>query len=247
MTEWKDASLADSLQPDQVHVWMFHMNTTPPGIKRFYPVLSEDEKQRSERFVHFMHRKRFIASQGFMRHVLGRYLALPPEAIRYTRKHNGKPILDPRVHATPLHFNLSHSSHFAMLAVSRNLEVGMDVEYMDRKNQWQKLILRFFTESEQQAIFQLPPAQQQQAFFQVWTRKEAHMKVTGQGLHLAPTQFTVTVPPQAPQLLAQNDMPEAQLSRWCMYDIQLPESARAYCACLSVEGEARDIEQFIFS
>jgi 4'-phosphopantetheinyl transferase len=247
VTEWKDAGTAVALDKDTVHVWMFHMNTTPPGIKRFYPVLSDDEKQRSERFIHFMHRKRFIASQGFMRNVLSHYLDIEPQDIRYAKKHNGKPVLDAKVHHADLHFNLSHSSHFAMLAVSRNLEVGMDVEYMDRKNQWQKLIKRFFTEPEQQAIFALPQEQQQRAFFQVWTRKEAHMKVTGQGLHLAPTQFTVSVPPQSPQLLAVNNLEETELSRWHMYDISLPESARTYCACLSVEGVAREIEQFIFS
>lgn len=246
MVEWKDPVNLAPLGKDGVHLWMFHMNTTPPGIKRFYPVLSADEKERSERFVHFMHRKRFIAAHGFLRSVLSRYLELPPEDILFDRKQNGKPILKSEGHDESLHFNLSHSGHFAMLAVSRNLELGMDVEYMDRKNQWQKLVRRFFTEPEQQAVFALPPDRQQHAFFQVWTRKEAHMKVTGQGLHLSPTRFTVCVPPLAPRLLAMNGVADDALNRWHMYDVELPESARAYCACLSVEGEAKKIEQYIF-
>ena len=246
MSGWKDPTALSELKNHDVHVWMFHLNTTPPGIKRFYPVLSTDEKERSERFVHFMHRKRFIASHGFMRHVLSQYVSSSPENIEFGKGDNGKPFIK-SANSLNIHFNMSHSNHFAMLAVSRNMEVGMDVEYMDRKNQWQKLIKRFFTEPEQQAIFSLPADQQQQAFFQVWTRKEAHMKVTGHGLHLVPTQFTVTVPPTPAQLLAENDQPDSYISQWTMYDLELPESARAYCACLSVQGEASNIEQFIFS
>lgn len=247
MSEWKEAIEVDRIQDDEVHVWLFHMNTTPPGIKRFYPLLSTEEKERSERFVHFMHRKRFIASHGFLRSVLARYLNIEPENIEYDKTANNKPILKASAHADGVHFNLSHSNHLAMLAVSRNLAVGMDVEHMDRKHQWEKLIRRFFTEPEQQAIFSLPQAQQEQAFFQVWTRKEAHMKVTGEGLHLAPTQFTVSVPPHPAQLIELVNDAAADVSRWHMHDIVLPDSARAYCACLSVEGEARDIQQFIFS
>ena len=247
MTEWQEPVDVHQLGEHQVHVWLFHMNTTPPGIKRFYPLLSAEEKERSERFVHFMHRKRFIASHGFLRSVLGRYLDIAPEQVQYDKKENGKPILKASAHEDAIRFNLSHSNHLAMLAVSRSLELGMDVEYMDRKNQWQKLIKRFFTEPEQQAIFSLPENRQQQAFFQVWTRKEAHMKVTGQGLHLSPTRFTVSVPPTPAQLLAMDDVDDAELARWQMHDIILPESARAYCACLSVEGEAGGIQQFIFS
>ena len=246
MSEWLDATALTPAQIDQVDVWMFHMNTTPPGIKRFYPILSAQEKERSERFVHFMDRKRFIASHGFMRSVLARYLDIAPETICYDRKANDKPILKPDVHDSNLQFNLTHSGHFAMLAVSPKLELGMDVEYMDRKNRWQDLIRRFFTPPEQQAIFALPEDQQQRAFFQVWTRKEAQMKVTGKGLSLAPTQFTVTVPPAAPTLLAMKDTDEQTLQRWHMYDVVLPASAQAYCACLSVEGKASSIRQFIF-
>lgn len=247
MADWQQAHNPQDMADNEVHVWMFHMNTTPPGIKRCYPLLSADEKERSERFVHFMHRKRYIASHGFLRLVLARYLQIEPQYIEYDKKDHNKPILKRAVHGEGLQFNLSHSNHFAMLAVSHRLELGMDVEYMDRKHQWQKLIRRFFTEPEQQAIFALPYAQQEQAFFQVWTRKEAHMKVTGQGLHLAPTRFTVSVPPQPAQLLAVDDLSAEQLGQWNMYDIHLPESARAYCACLSVAGVAEDIQQYIFS
>ena len=247
MSDWKEAVEVDRIQDDEVHVWLFHMNTTPPGIKRFYPLLSAEEKERSERFVHFMHRKRFIASHGFLRSVLGRYLNIEPESIEFDKTANNKPVLKASAHAEAVHFNLSHSNHLAMLAVSRNLPLGMDVEHMDHKHQWQKLIKRFFTEPEQQAIFELPEARQQQAFFQVWTRKEAYMKVTGLGLQLAPTRFTVSVPPQPARLIALANNEATDISRWQMHDIVLPDSARAYCACLSVEGEARDIQQFIYS
>ena len=246
MSEWKAPVSVDDITDNEVHVWMFHLNTTPPGIKRFYPILSAEEKERSERFVHFMDRKRFIASHGFMRTALSSYFNAQPETIEYSKKENGKPIIKPGTQKTELNFNLSHANHFAMLAVSKNLEVGMDVEYMDRKSEWKKIIKRFFTETEQQAIFSLPENQQQQAFFQTWTRKEAHMKVTGKGLRLAPTQFTVTTPPTSAALLAENEQSDSYIKKYAMLDIKLPESASTYCSCLSTQGQADKIERFIF-
>jgi hypothetical protein len=72
------------------------------------------------------------------------------------------------------------------------------------------------------------------------------MKVTGKGLQLAPTQFTVSTPPQAAALITENQQADTYIKQFKMYDIGLPESASAYCACLSARGETEKITQFIF-
>ncbi|HEY9050925.1 MAG TPA: 4'-phosphopantetheinyl transferase superfamily protein [Gammaproteobacteria bacterium] len=245
MTEWQSVNTFQDLNDNDVHIWLFHLNTTPPGIKRFYPLLSIDEKERSERFIDFMHRKRFIASHGFLRSVLSLYLDIPAEELEFTKGDNGKPFLIQDDTEHTIHFNLSHSQHLAMVAVCKHHEIGIDVECMERNHEWKKLILRFFTPPEQDAIFSLPEDQQHDAFFQVWTRKEAHMKVTGKGLHLGPTQFTVSVPPQPAALI--EDKHVENVNQWSMRSLELPTSARHYCATFSVEGRIDSVKHFIFN
>ena len=241
MSSWQAPANFTQLTGNDVHVWLFHVNTTPPSIKRFYPLLDAAEKERSERFIHFMHRKRFIAAHGFIRTVLAMYTQLPAENLQFAKAERGKPQL---IDVSDLQFNLSHSHDIAMLAVARNA-IGMDVEYVSRKNDWQKIMQRFFTESEQQKILALDISQQQRAFFHVWTRKEAHMKVTGLGLFLAPGQFTVSVPPEPAALLASNS--QQNIMAWQMHDIELPSSARDYCACVSHAGTTANIIKYLFN
>jgi 4'-phosphopantetheinyl transferase len=241
MNNWLSTAQFTALNAYDIHVWLFHVNTTPPSIKRFYPLLDEHEKERSERFVHFMHRKRFIAAHGFMRSVLALYTQQPADTLVFDKGEHGKPFL---VTHSNLHFNLSHSQDIAMLAVA-NQDIGIDVECINRKNDWQSIMQRFFTASEQNKMLALDAAIQQRAFFEVWTRKEAHMKVTGQGLHLAPGQFTVSVPPEPAKLLAQNN--NVDVSPWQMFDIELTPAARDYCACVSLHGEAAVVHKFLFS
>ena len=241
MNNWLSPAQFTALNPFDIHVWLFHVNTTPPSIKRFYPLLDVTEKERSERFVHFMHRKRFIAAHGFMRSVLALYTQCPAENLTFDKGEHGKPFL---VGHSDCHFNLSHAQDIAMLAVAKQA-TGVDVEYSLRKNDWQKIMQRFFTESEQKKILALEPSQQQRAFFSVWTRKEAHMKVTGLGLHLAPGQFSVSVPPESAALLA--SIAQQNISDWQMHDITLPVSARDYCACVSHVGTTTNLVTFLFS
>ena len=241
MKNWLSPAQFTPLNEHDIHVWLFHVNTTAPAIKRFYPLLNAAEKERSERFVHFMHRKRFIAAHGFMRSVLALYTQQAAETLEFDKGEHGKPFL---IHNTHLHFNLSHSQDIAMLAVATQ-DIGIDVECINRKNDWQKIIERFFTASEQKKILSLDESLQQRAFFEVWTRKEAHMKVTGQGLFLAPGQFTVSVPPEPAELLALNN--KQDVKQWTMFDIELPPSARDYCACVSQNGHSGTLLRFLFS
>ena len=184
---------------------------------------------------------RFIAAHGFMRSVLALYTQQAAETLEFDKGEHGKPFL---IHNPHLHFNLSHSQDIAMLAVATQ-HIGIDVECINRKNDWQKIIQRFFTESEQKKILSLDESLQQRAFFEVWTRKEAHMKVTGQGLFLAPGQFTVSVPPEPAELLALNN--KQNVKQWTMFDIELPATARDYCACVSQTGHTGTLLRFLFS
>jgi len=244
MPNWLIPQNQNTLTENEVHIWVAHLTVSPPRIKQYYPLLSTEEKERSERFVHFIHRKRFIASHGFMRTALATYLNADANTLKFKQGEKGKPFLVTDNPKDQLHFNLSHSNNLALLAICKNKPVGIDIEFMERKNEWQKIARRFFTDEEQKALFLLADDQQQPAFFNIWTRKEAHMKVTGEGLHLSPSQFSVSVPPQAAQFISYTDKTHQQ--NWQMQDIILQDMFTEYCACLSVEDGFETLKQFVF-
>jgi len=202
-----------------------------------------DEKNRAERFKFDIHRKRFIASHGFVRAVLAKYLSVKANEIEYFKGEQGKPFLSDS-NQNKLQFNLSHTQDVAILAVTKSAAVGIDIEHKDRKTDWKGICKRFFTEPEQQALFSLPDKHQRNTFFDLWTRKEAYMKVLGTGLSLSPTDFTLTVFPEKPALIQHHSTKFAPLEQLAFSSIDLPESFSAYSATLAIASTIVTNSQF---
>ena len=245
MTKWSKPDTSLKLEENTVHIWLNYLNIHEARLKHLYPLLSAKEKERSERLKFYKHRKRFIAAHGFMRSVLENYIETPASEIIFSSNDKGKPALDKQTHHTNIHFNLSHSNNIALLAICLNHEIGVDIEYLDRKNDWKGIIKRFYTPAEQADIFKLPENQQQNAFFQMWTRKEAYMKALGLGLHLSPNKFSLTVPPEKPALVKHLSDKYKEPEIINFGEIQLPESYGDYCGTFAMLAEFSDVEFYI--
>lgn len=154
-------------------------------------VLSEAERRRAERFRFDHHRRRFIRAHGTLRHLLARYLDIPPGHIRFETGPRGKPFL----RDGGLYFNMSHSMDTAVYAVSPEGEVGIDVEMFDRRVEIDDLSRHYYTEAEQGRLNALREEEEARRalFFYLWTAKEARMKVTGEGLALDPREIDVEI------------------------------------------------------
>ena len=251
--QWHNQDADKQLAPGEIHIWLNFLNLHQAKLKHLYPLLSAAEKARSEEFSHFRARKNYIASHGFLHSVLSYYLHTPPADISFTHDEKGKPSISESLNLQQVQFNLSHSQNLAMLAVCREQSLGIDIEYGQRNNDWTGIARRFFTPNEQQALFALPKAQQKDAFYKIWTRKEAHMKVTGLGLSLPPTQFEVSAPPQAAAFIglqgqqAREKFAAQHTAHYKMQDIQLPTVYATYHACLSADFAFTRLKNFIHS
>jgi 4'-phosphopantetheinyl transferase len=182
---------------------------------RFEPVLSPDERTRAAafRFPHL--RDSFILARGALRILLARYLDLAPAAIQFAYGPKGKPAL-----AAPslLDFNASHSGNLAVFAFTAGCEIGIDIERIRPVPGLQNIADRFFSRREAAELLSLPENHRDQAFFQCWTRKEAYIKATGEGLS-APLDR-----PQAPD--------------WKLCDLQLTPG---YAAALAYRDAERPL------
>ena len=154
-------------------------------------------------------RNRWVAARWALRGVLARYLDEDPAAIELALGENGKPRLaDP---SATLRFNLSHSGGLAAVAVSDELEVGVDIERVKPRRNLLRLARRVLSADEAAAVEARAPEERLAAFHVAWTRREAVAKCFGVGL-AAP-------PPDSPVAVSQLDL------------------APAYAAAIAVAGD----------
>jgi 4'-phosphopantetheinyl transferase len=116
-------------------------------------------------------RRRALAHLAQSR-ILAGYLDLDPGRIEYEQGAYGKP----RLRGARLHFNLSHSGAVATLAVSRELELGIDVQGPHRTATRPWFAQRICTARE---LEWLGPEPQPAQLLRLWARKEAVIKARG--------------------------------------------------------------------
>ena len=184
-----------SLDPD-IEVWTAKLEADTNGLAKYADLLSADERARAGRFHFEQDRHRFIVARGILRTLVGQRLGLAPVAVSFSYLAHGKPTV---AVDSMLDFNLSHSGNRALFAFSRNGRVGVDLEALDGDVDVMALAQRYFHPSETAALRQLPQPLRRPAFFACWTRKEAVVKATGDGLLVAPLDtFEVSVALDAP-------------------------------------------------
>ena len=219
-----------NLPGDAIHVWRADLRVSPPCFRRLESTLSPDECARAARFHFPEHRERFTAAHGVLRDVLSRYLDVPAAQLAFAINAYGKPALASPDHAW-LQFNLSHSGDLALVAVTRDRSIGIDVERIAPPDNLPRLMEQFFSESENAAFRALPEGKREAAFFAGWTRKEAYIKALGVGASLPLHQFDVTLHPDEPARLLADRANPGNVARWSLLDLDVGPD---YAAALAV-------------
>ena len=144
--------------------------------------LSIDERARAARFVRDEDRRDFTAAHALLRTALSGCAPAPPDAWTFVvPEPGGKPALGGGG-APPLSFNLAHTSGLVACVVSSGVEVGIDVERVDRAADAIDLARRFFSPREVADLEACASGQRQARFIDIWTLKEAFVKAIGRGL-----------------------------------------------------------------
>jgi 4'-phosphopantetheinyl transferase len=125
------------------------------------------------------HRRRYVVTRALVRAVLAGYLDRPPASVPLLRGPNGKPRLDG---ADSLRFNVSHSGAVLVVAVTAGTEIGVDVELVRPVERDAQLARRWFSEADAASLAGAPPALRARRFMELWTRREAIAKLSGDGL-----------------------------------------------------------------
>jgi 4'-phosphopantetheinyl transferase len=171
-----------ALAANDVHLWAAHLDLRLKALAHMAAILSEEEQERAGHFRFERHHNRFIAARGFLRSLLAIYLECAPDELQFEYDQNGKPALTGTFAASGLAFNLAHSQDLALIAVTRLGPIGVDVEQIRPMADADELVERFFSPRENALFRTLPDDQKNAAFFKLWTRKEAWLKATGEGI-----------------------------------------------------------------
>jgi len=228
---WRRGPASPVIWPNEVHVWKIDLSA--PWSRENRETLSNDERVRARRFRFHTDGDRFIAARSSLRTILARYLWTRPAELKFGVNPFGKPHLVPGQDQLGLRFNLSHSHEMALLAVARNRDVGVDIEFMRRDFATDDIAQRFFSRSEVNQLESIASELKTKAFFNCWTRKEAYIKARGEGLSFPLDQFDVSFAPNAPAALLANRRDRKEVSRW---SFQALCPAPEYAAALAVEA-----------
>lgn len=200
-------------------------------------ILAEDERRRADEFCFEKDRERFVLTRGVLRILLGRYLNLEPRQLNFCYGLHGKPALAERFDGDALRFNVSHSHGLALMALTHNREVGIDVEYVRSDLELDEIASRYFSPQEAATLRSLSIDVRTEAFFAGWTRKEAYIKAKGEGLSLALDKFSVSLAPGEPAVLlsvGENQSPEV-----ACWNLQSLSPGPGYAAAVATEGHVR--------
>ena len=234
-----DAPLGWALPPHQpmlevgdVHVWRVSLHTASAQAQKLYWLLGDDEVNRAQRFYFSRDRDSFVVVRGFLRVFLGTYLQISPQEIKFQYSARGKPLLVSNQTNAALNFNLSHSHELALLTFTYNQAIGIDLEYIRPEIVREQIAERFFSVQETATLRELPESLQPAAFYDCWTRKEAFVKATGEGLSRPLDQFSMSLTPGEPARLLHVQGEPQEPSTWLIQDL---DAGSGYRAALAVK------------
>lgn len=160
-------------------------------------LLSEPEAERAAQFRQQADRDRFTLATALLRRAVSGHTGIPARLVTVDRscEHCGQLHGRPRLPDNGLEASISHSGALVAVALTPGLPVGVDIELIGLHD-WQSLVATVCELSERQF------ARSVHDFFAYWTRKEAVLKATGEGLRTPMTRLTVSPPGSAPALVS---------------------------------------------
>lgn len=221
------------LSDKQIHVFLLQLDLF--NHDDFLCYLSEDESDRADQLKIEIKKKQFIVTRGVLRKLLSNSLGTAAEEIEFFYGQHKKPTIKEKHNNKSVEFNISHSEGYALIAMTLDNKVGVDIEKINQKIDHQSLSRRFFSEKEE--LTNLDKDKQLDAFYRIWVRKESFIKATGEGIAFGLDQFSVSLDENK---LSQVEIikPDSKNEQWHCHDLMNVEN---YKTALVSCGEKQTI------
>ena len=197
-------------------------------------LLAPDELRRAARFLREVDRRHFVAARAALRRTLAKALGGDARDVAFRYGRHGKPSLAGT--DGTIRFNLSHAGGRALIAWTRGIEIGVDIENVRAVRYGGKIARRYFSDDEQRAFAGLADERWNEAFFRCWTRKEAFIKAVGDGLSYPLRTFTVPMEPTVAAGDIRVDGAGASSTAWKLDTV---DAGSGFVAAIVTEGANR--------
>jgi len=217
----------NKIQGESISVWYYDLDAN--NINVLAQLLDNDERERASRFRFDKHKRRFITGRAVLRQILASYIACKPETIQFESGRHGKPFL---YDDSEICFSVSNSHGLGAVAIALNKELGLDIEQVRANKEKHLIAKKEFSKEEYEWFNGQPGSMKEQAFFELWTCKEAYLKGKGLGLSEPLNNFAVDLCDHAPRLIW-SKFDENDPLNWSLYR---PDIKSGYIACLAIEA-----------
>lgn len=218
-------------------VWTLPVSPRVIECHSLEEVLSAEEKARTTRFRKPEDRARYIVAHGGLRLILSRFFGIDLASRCFERGRYGKPQLVSTGGCPPIHFSLSHSGDLVLIGVSRDTEIGVDIEAIDPDLD-PSVANTFCTFSELDWLTGLPGNQRTRGLYRLWTMKEALAKALGWGAGRPLGDISIDLSSHELPAVSHTGQPE---DAWFVREI---ESSAGYVSALASLSGRMTIRQF---
>lgn len=210
------------------------------AVPELLSLLNETESERYDSYRKEDDKKRALLSFALLRLLLSRVTGKAPEKIKISRACPicGKPHGKPKVlEEEPIEVNISHSGKWVLIAIALHTPVGIDVEKRTPDLIEDEMVKKVLSTEELREWEKLSCSEKEAAFYRYWTRKEAILKATGEGLTVPMPGLSVSRQEMTPRLIRWEGN-EEKVSQIHCYPILIDPQ---YEACLAVIGRCDEV------
>jgi len=150
-------------------------------VETFMPFISKKRRYRLNQYRFPIDKALSLYAEILVRQKACEILRISNDNIIFEQNQYKKPYLK---NYNDFHFNISHTHNSIAVAFS-NSEIGVDIEKIRERDL--QIIQRIFSLQEREYI--LSADNQDMAFYEIWTRKEAYIKYLGKSLFILLKSF----------------------------------------------------------
>ena len=181
---WPSADAARIGDAD-VKVYTASLLADEDRLERAFGLLSRAERDRFSAYTNDVVARRFGIGRSILREILGALQSTLPGLVKLVEGQFGKPSLARSDAQPPLWFSVAHCDDLLLVAVSREGEVGVDVERTRAIDCWERVADRTLAPAERAQLLRAVERGEDadRVFLRHWCRVEAELKALGCGIH----------------------------------------------------------------
>ena len=238
---WRSDSSERELREGLVDLWRIQSSLPCYDSPSLFDCLSSEERERAARFHFEKDRRSYRVTHACKRLILARYLGVNPVLLEFSTGEWGKPFLNNSPQDQGMRFNLSHSKGVTLIGVSKESEIGVDVEGLQTAERMLPIFDRFGSEREKCVFRELQVPDQGLWMTAWWVSKEAYIKVVGRGLSLGLSTFSLEAKSDSDWRFG--EMP-LEFGVGEDYRLRLLEVGTGHFGAVAVQSEGLDMRGF---